>query len=99
MILRCGIIMCNVRLNLSYCVMAITGSFDKLLPMHVEFYGPATMIKRASPDGSCVSTGACKAEVPGSNPGRDGYLSSWLCIGPIQCSKMFKCLERTVLHI
>ena len=34
----------------------------------------------ASPDGSFVSTGACNLGVPGSNPGRDGYLSSWLCI-------------------
>ena len=31
-------------------------------------------------DGSFVSTGACNLWVPGSNPGRDGYLSSWLCI-------------------
>ena len=23
---------------------------------------------------------ACNLEVPGSNPGRGGYLSSWLCI-------------------
>ena len=31
-------------------------------------------------DGSFVSTGACNLEVPGSNPGRAEYLSSWLCI-------------------
>ena len=30
------------------------------------------------------STGACNLGVPGSNPGRDGYLSSWLCICSIQ---------------
>ena len=30
--------------------------------------------------GSFVSTGACNLEVPGSNPGRAGYLLSWLCI-------------------
>ena len=34
----------------------------------------------AGPDGSFVSTGACNLGVLGSNPGRDGYLSSWLCI-------------------
>ena len=35
------------------------------------------------PDGSFVSTGNCNMnmmKVPGSNPGLDGYLSSWLCI-------------------
>ena len=36
--------------------------------------------KLAGPDGSSVSSGACNLGVPGSNPGRDGYLSSWLCI-------------------
>ena len=34
----------------------------------------------AGPDGSFVSTGACNLGVPGSNPGRNGYLSLWLCI-------------------
>ena len=38
------------------------------------------MTELAGPDGSFVSTGACNLGVPGSNPGRDGYLSSWLCI-------------------
>ena len=32
----------------------------------------------AGPDGSFALTGACNLEVPGSNPGRAGYLSSWL---------------------
>ena len=32
--------------------------------------------------------GACNLEVPGSNPGRAGYLSSWFCIYSAQnCSK------------
>ena len=35
---------------------------------------------KAGPDGSFVSTGACNLGVPVSNPGRDEYLSSWLCI-------------------
>ena len=35
---------------------------------------------KAGPDGPFVSTGACRLEVPDSNPGRAGYLSSWLCI-------------------
>ena len=34
----------------------------------------------ADPDGLFVSTGACNLGVPGSHPGREGYLSSWLCI-------------------
>ena len=34
----------------------------------------------AGPDGSFVSTGACNLGVPGSNPGRNGNLSSWLYI-------------------
>ena len=34
----------------------------------------------AGPGGSFVSIGACNLGVPGSNPGRDGYLSSWLCV-------------------
>ena len=34
----------------------------------------------AGPDGSFVSTGAYNLEVAGSNPGLEGYLSSWLCI-------------------
>ena len=38
----------------------------------------------AGPDGSFVSTSACNLEVPGSNPGRDGYLSSWSCIYMLQ---------------
>ena len=42
----------------------------------------------AGPDGSFVSTGTCNLEEPGSNPGRDGYLSSWLCIcSAPNCSK------------
>ena len=40
------------------------------------------------PDGSFVSTGTCNLEVTGSNPGRAGYLSSWLCICSASiCSK------------
>ena len=35
---------------------------------------------RTGPDGSSVATGACNLGVPGSNPGRDGYLSTSLCI-------------------
>ena len=35
----------------------------------------------ADPDDPFVSTGACNMEVPDSNPGRAGYLPSWLCIG------------------
>ena len=32
--------------------------------------------------------GACNLEVPGSNPGRAGYLSSWFCIySAPNCSK------------
>ena len=31
-------------------------------------------------DGAFVSIGACNLEVPCSNPGQAGYLSSWLCI-------------------
>ena len=38
------------------------------------------MSELAGPYGSFVSTEACNLEVPGSNPGRAGYLSSWLCI-------------------
>ena len=43
---------------------------------------------QASPDVSFVSTGARVLEVPGSNPGRAGYLSSWLFIySAPNCSK------------
>ena len=45
-------------------------------------------VNKAGPDGSFVSTGACNLGVPDSNPGRDGSLSSWLCIY-IRCSKLF----------
>ena len=45
---------------------------------HIEMLSPEGV--QAGPDGSFVSTGACNLEVPGSNPGRAGYLSSWLCI-------------------
>ena len=38
----------------------------------------------AGPDISFVSTEACNLEVPGANPGRAGYLSSWLCITVLQ---------------
>ena len=38
----------------------------------------------AGPDGSFILTGVCNPGVPGSNPGRDGYLSSWLCIAVFQ---------------
>ena len=42
----------------------------------------------AGPDGSFVSTGACNLRVPGSNPGLNGYLSSWMCIySATNCSK------------
>ena len=37
-----------------------------------------------------VSTGACNLDVPGSNPGQAGSLSSWLCIymySALKCSK------------
>ena len=49
------------------------------------------------PDGSFASTGACNLEVPGSNPVRAGYLSSWLCIyNALNCSKAWsvKCCLR-----
>ena len=39
-----------------------------------------TPVHTAVPDGSFLSTGACNLELPGSNHGRDGYSSSWLCI-------------------
>ena len=44
------------------------------------YYLSISQIHMACPDGSFVSTGACNLGVPGSSPGRDGYLSSWLCI-------------------
>ena len=50
-------------------------------PRHVsecQTQVPALLV--AGPDGSFVSTVACNLEVPGSNPGRAWYLSSWLCI-------------------
>ena len=37
---------------------------------------PYAVWRYAGPDGSFVSTGACNLEVPGWNPGRDGYLTS-----------------------
>ena len=41
----------------------------------------------AGPDVSFVLTRACNLEVPGLNPSRAGYLSSWLCIYSAQnCS-------------
>ena len=44
--------------------------------------------KMAGSEGSFVSAGACNLGVPGSNPGRAGYLSSWLCIySAPNCSK------------
>ena len=46
-------------------------------------------ISLIGPDGSFLLTEACKLEVPGSNSGRAGYLSSWLCIYA-PCSKLFK---------
>ena len=46
------------------------------------------MVYIAGPDGSFISAGACNLGVPGSNPGLDGYLSSWLCIySAPNCSK------------
>ena len=42
--------------------------------------------------GSFVSIGTCYLEVPGSNPGWAGYLSSWLCIySDPNCSKGMEC--------
>ena len=38
------------------------------------------LLHMAGFDGSFISTGACHLEEPGSNPGRAGYLSSWLCM-------------------
>ena len=50
--------------------------------------------KRGRPGGSFVSTGACNLEVPGSNPiGSDIFI----VVVHVQCSKLFKCLECTVL--
>ena len=49
---------------------------------------PWLLIPVAGPDGSFVSTWACNLGVPGSYPGRDEYLSSWLCIcSAPNCSK------------
>ena len=49
------------------------------------------------PDGSFVSTGACNLGVPGSNPDRDGYCSSWLCIySAPNCSKAWSAAYGTV---
>ena len=42
----------------------------------------------SGPDGSFKSTGACNLDVPGSNPGRAEYFSSWLYIyNTPNCSK------------
>ena len=50
----------------------------------------------AGRDGSFVSTGVFNLKVPGSNPGRPGYLSSWLCVVVhIQSSKLI--VECTML--
>ena len=59
----------------------------------------------AGRDGSFVSAGACNLVVPDLNPGRDGYLSSWLCIysapncskaWSVQCCLWYCALERTI---
>ena len=47
---------------------------------HTDNFRLVSPLMVAGPDGSFVSTGACNLEVPGSNPGRAGYMSSWLCI-------------------
>ena len=56
----------------------------------------------AGPDGSFVSTRACNLRVPGANPGRDGYLSSRLCINSaLNCSKAWSvqyCLWHCALY-
>ena len=68
----------------------------------------------AGPDGLFVSTGACNLDVPGSNPGRAGYLLSWLCIysasnfqrhgvysvayGTVHCKEALKSFEIRVGH-
>ena len=44
------------------------------------FLNDYSTVLLAGPEGLFVSTGACNLEVPGSKPGRAGYLSSWLCI-------------------
>ena len=44
-----------------------------------------------------MSTGACSLGVPGSNPCRGGYLSSWLCIcSAPNCSKTWSAAYGTV---
>ena len=49
--------------------------------IHVHKMDPPPPPKMlAGPDGSFVSTSASNLEVPDSNHGRTGYLSSWLCI-------------------
>ena len=52
---------------------------NRLYSIH-EYQRGGTIRSLAGPAGSFVSTGACNPEIPGSNPGRAGYLSSWLCI-------------------
>ena len=46
--------------------------------------GNVSFTYKAGPNGSFVSTGACNLEVPGSNPGRAGYLSSWTAYTVLQ---------------
>ena len=57
---------------------------------------------RHGPDGSFASTGACNLRVRGSNPDRDGYLSSWLCIytvpQTVQRPGVYSALYNTVNH-
>ena len=52
------------------------------------------------PDGFFVSTGSCNLEVSGSNPGRAGYLSSWLCINsaPILYNKYIIIIVHNIVH-
>ena len=92
----CGPPMCS---TVDQCVVGLPGPFSaaeahtystfQVLYWHSanSFWSRITS-QLAGPEGSFVLTGACNLEVPGSNPGQSGYLSSCLCIcSAPNCSK------------
>ena len=98
----------QIYANLYYQQLKKTTKFFKQYSQIGKYFIWYTILLQASPDGSFVSTGACNLGVPGSNPGRAEYLSSWLCIysapncskvWSVQCCLWYCALQRTLAVI
>ena len=65
--------------------------FNREYHVPVDCISSGLYISTISYIGLFVSAGACNLEVPGSNPGRAGYLSWWSCIDSAQyCLKAWR---------